>query len=112
MLDNLAAELGYSARHMFMNYHMPHLAARWVDKGLPVVERRGVWADPGLTPVATLLDLTDVMAPSELAANRPKVRRLNPAWCEDEDSVIEDIEQSKTTSHFPLCSAEMKQVWW
>jgi hypothetical protein len=73
LLDEMAAKSRYPSRLAYVAFHLPHLAARWIECSLPVVSRNHL-------ATASLFELQELMAPSEAALHDRRVRvNLAPA---------------------------------
>jgi hypothetical protein len=67
LLGEMARKSRYPSRHSYIAYHLPHLAARWIEAGLPIVNRNTL-------DTASLFELQELMAPSEAALHNLRVR--------------------------------------
>ena len=67
LLGEMARKSRYPSRHAYIAYHLPHLAARWIEAGLPIVNRNTL-------DTASLFELQELMAPSEAALHDLRVR--------------------------------------
>lgn len=67
LLGEMARKSRYPSRHAYIAYHLPHLAARWIEAGLPIVNRNTL-------DTASLFELQELMAPSKAALHDLRVR--------------------------------------